>query len=627
MNRSGYCLVIIIIAAVLCMGTIPALAAEWHNETVDSTGDMGMHSSVSLVSPDIKRIAYYDATNDDLKYAWKTSGAWHISTIDSGGNVGYHPSMTSDEEDVPHVSYYDVTNQDLKYAYNDATGWHRSTVASTGDVGLYSSIAMWDGEPRISYSKASVWPDTESALKYAWHDATGWHTTTIDTSSLTGLYTTLAVDPATGYARICYYDAENVALKYAWQDAAGWHTTTVERIGGLVSVGSYCSLALDADGNPHISYARTPNDDLKYAWKDALGWHNESVDLHNNVGEYTSIAIDSHGYPHISYYTNSFGELRYASRRDSGTWDITTVDSDGAGWWTSLELDENDYPYISYWDQPNTNLKFAWLSGNREPVAITDTYTVWQDTTLEVPAPGILANDYDPDGNPLTAELWVGASSGTVTLNTDGSFTYTPEAGFTGTVIFSYRAYDGSLYSPAVVVYLDVKDNHAPKAKNDYYQTLENTVLTVPKRGVLANDTDSDGDTLTAIPKTKPLHGKAHLYLNGSFTYTPENDYTGKDSFTYVANDGKVDSTPATVEISIVRKLKPMPGLTLLPKDINNDGKFEDLNGNGRIDFNDVVWYFRQMTWIAKNEPVDAFDYNTNSRIDFSDIVTLFRMV
>ena len=67
-----------------------------------------------------------------------------------------------------------------------------------------------------------------------------------------------------------------------------------------------------------------------------------------------------------------------------------------------------------------------------------------------------------------------------------------------------------------------------------------------------------------------------------------------------------------------------LPGGTTLPSDTNADGKYDDVNGNGRADFADVVLYFNQMTWIAANEPIAAFDYNGNGRIDFADVVWLF---
>ena len=71
----------------------------------------------------------------------------------------------------------------------------------------------------------------------------------------------------------------------------------------------------------------------------------------------------------------------------------------------------------------------------------------------------------------------------------------------------------------------------------------------------------------------------------------------------------------------------PLPGSANAPTDPDNDCIYEDLNGNGRLDFADVVLYFNQMTWIAANEPVSAFDLNKNGRIDFADIVALFNEI
>ncbi|WP_321506270.1 PKD domain-containing protein [uncultured Methanoregula sp.] len=69
----------------------------------------------------------------------------------------------------------------------------------------------------------------------------------------------------------------------------------------------------------------------------------------------------------------------------------------------------------------------------------------------------------------------------------------------------------------------------------------------------------------------------------------------------------------------------PLPGLSSSPTDLNNDGLYEDLNGNAGLDFNDVQLFFRQMDWIAANEPVAMFDFNHNGGIDFNDIQLLFR--
>jgi PKD repeat protein len=120
-------------------------------------------------------------------------------------------------------------------------------------------------------------------------------------------------------------------------------------------------------------------------------------------------------------------------------------------------------------------------------------------------------------------------------------------------------------------------------------------------------------------------------------------------------NDGQVDSTAQnpdysytyggsfTVRLTVTRALgesddeiktgyiivngiavQPLPGQTNPPTDPDLDGLYEDLNGNGRIDFADLQMYFRNMDWIRENEPVALFDYNNNGRIDFADIQLLF---
>ena len=70
-----------------------------------------------------------------------------------------------------------------------------------------------------------------------------------------------------------------------------------------------------------------------------------------------------------------------------------------------------------------------------------------------------------------------------------------------------------------------------------------------------------------------------------------------------------------------------LPGLSTVPKDMNGDGKYEDLNGNGRKDFADVTLFFKYMDWIAVNEPTTAFDFSGNGRIEFTDVVKLFQNI
>lgn len=190
---------------------------------------------------------------------------------------------------------------------------------------------------------------------------------------------------------------------------------------------------------------------------------------------------------------------------------------------------------------------------NSAPTALDDTYSTPGNTALTIDAAsGLLANDTDPEDDIMTAAKTSDPAHGTVSLNPDGSFTYTPTAGFSGTDTFTYKASDDSLDSNEATVTIDVQGNAIPVADNDSYTTTEETPLTVNAPGVLTNDTDADGDSLTAIKVTNPANGTVTFNANGSFTYTPNANFDLTDSFTYKVNDGADDSAaPATVSIIV----------------------------------------------------------------------------
>ena len=100
----------------------------------------------------------------------------------------------------------------------------------------------------------------------------------------------------------------------------------------------------------------------------------------------------------------------------------------------------------------STTVTVTAAAGNIAPVAQNDEYNTQQNALLSVIVPGVLGNDNDPDGDPITAVLDVDVNAGTLNLSANGSFTFAPPAGASGTYSFTYHAYDGALSSnPAVV--------------------------------------------------------------------------------------------------------------------------------------------------------------------------------
>jgi len=189
--------------------------------------------------------------------------------------------------------------------------------------------------------------------------------------------------------------------------------------------------------------------------------------------------------------------------------------------------------------------------------AYGDAFTVLHDRTLSDPAPGVLDNDVggggSGGGSSLTAVLVGGpAHASSFTLNSNGSFSYTPATYWVGADSFSYYATDGVSNSNTATVSIDVT-NSPPTASADSYSFWYDSLDTAAQgvTGVLANDDDNDSDPLTAVLKSGPSHGTLTLNSNGSFVYTPsQSGWTGVDAFTYAASDGVAESSPVTVTLT-----------------------------------------------------------------------------
>jgi VCBS repeat-containing protein len=184
------------------------------------------------------------------------------------------------------------------------------------------------------------------------------------------------------------------------------------------------------------------------------------------------------------------------------------------------------------------------------PTANNERYFAQVGQTLSVTAPGVLANDLNPDQGPATVALVATTTHGTLSLSANGSFTYTPAVGFSDTDQFTYRMSDGEDNSNVATVTIDV--GHRPLAAPDAYSVAEDAPLAISVgEGVLANDSDGDDDPITAVLVSPPAHGTFTLNTNGSFNYMPAGNFTGQDSFTYHVSDGDQISSPATVTITV----------------------------------------------------------------------------
>jgi len=184
-----------------------------------------------------------------------------------------------------------------------------------------------------------------------------------------------------------------------------------------------------------------------------------------------------------------------------------------------------------------------------------DADTTDEDVPLVAPSPGVLANDVD--ALPLApATLATPPSHGTVALESDGSFIYTPDADYNGSDSFTYtvQLLDGSTGTGTVSI--DVVQVIDAPVENSY-STQEDEVLVVPTPGVLDNDIDAVAGTVALA--TEPTHGTVALDADGSFTYTPDANYNGTDSFIYEVE--MLDATTGTGTVTItVGEVIDFPG-------------------------------------------------------------------
>ena len=442
-----------------------------------------------------------DADGDALSPLLDTQAAHGTAVVNADGTITYTP-----------VAGFSGTDS-FRYRAFDGTGFGNVATVSV-DVGqpgnrppVASDSAFSEAEdfPGFLFSLAGLTNDPDN-------NATTWAITNVVGGSITGF------DPASGLGSFVPTANFNGQARIDW---------TVSDAGGLSDSAS-------------IVVTVTPVNDAPVANADAYSVQEGRVLAVAGPGVLANDADIDAG--------DTVSALQYFQPAN-GT---VNLNQDGSFTYTPNAgfsgVDSFVYVVTDGVDTGQSTVSITVVEGN--PVVGADAYTTLHDRVLTIAAPGLLANDTDPNGDAIEALQYFQPTHGTVALNQDGSFTYTPDAGFTGSDSFDYVITDGVLTSQGTVT-ISVT-NTAPVANDDSFSVQEGRALSISAPGLLANDSDADaGDQVSALQYFQPANGTVSLGQDGSFLYTPNAGFSGADSFVYLVTDG-ASTAQATVSITVV---------------------------------------------------------------------------
>lgn len=367
--------------------------AQWQNEILDNSGNLGESSAIALDGSDILHAAYQDQTFADLRYVtWATD--WQIHTVADPGQMagvdvavkqtipylGYH-NMSDDlvnlarwddawefnpvdavnnpvqavslglSQNFEHLSYYDADAQALMYGRHNEFGWDAQVVDNQGNVGRYNQLALIGGSDLLIH--IAYWDETNRRIKLAVRnvvsDTFELHTNTAAPNLPPGSGPLSAAVLADGNVGITYYDAAATGLRFAvWNAEMGsWSDELVDGNGG--DIGRLNSMQADGDcGCPVVAYYDETNDTLKYAYKAGAGWQIETVTP--NAGGVSSLSLElgmnSLERPRLAYMTAN--ESHFA-HKENGSWAFETI-AEGLNNPGSAALGLDSRPHIAYPD-------------------------------------------------------------------------------------------------------------------------------------------------------------------------------------------------------------------------------------------------------------------------------------
>ncbi|WP_312437040.1 tandem-95 repeat protein, partial [Janthinobacterium sp.] len=426
----------------------------------------------------------------------------------------------------------------------DAVTYARVTDASHGTVVInpngsyiYLPAANYNGADSFTYSvsdgKGGSNTYTVSVNVTPVNDVPTGSGTAITTSEDTVKTGTLPVATDVDGDTVIYGKASDPAHGAVVVNADGTYTyTPAANYNGADSFTYTVSDGKGGSSTYTVAITVTPVNDAPVAGNDAITLNEDTVktgtlplasDVDGDTVTYGKASDPAHG----AVVVNTDGTYTYTPAANyNGADSFTYTVSDGQG-------GSNTY-----------TVAITVTPVNDAPVAANDAIVISEDTVKT----GTLPVATDIDGDAVTYTKAGDPSHGTIVVNADGTYTYTPAANYNGADSFTYTVSDGQGGSNTYTVAITVTPvNDAPVGSGATITTSEDTV----KTGTLPVATDVDGDTLTYGKGSDPAHGTVTVNPDGSYVYTPAANYNGADSFTYTVSDGQGGSNTYTVNIVI----------------------------------------------------------------------------
>ncbi|TVR82988.1 MAG: tandem-95 repeat protein, partial [Rhodospirillales bacterium] len=227
---------------------------------------------------------------------------------------------------------------------------------------------------------------------------------------------------------------------------------------------------------------------------------------------------------------------------------------------------------------------------NQAPIARDDVFNARYGITIG--DANVLANDEDPEGDPITVISYGYGGPGELTVYTNGNFEYTPAPGFVGVDTFTYTIADSFGAEATATVSLEVP-NQPPIARDDFFNARFG--IAIGEANVLANDEDPDGDPIKPVTYKYGGPGQLTLYTSGNFSYAPPTGFFGVDAFTYTIEDSFGAEDSATVRLYVPELLTvgadgviPLTGSVAGPLDLVRHPFVAaldiDVTGDGTVD-------------------------------------------